>query len=100
MEIAVVGNSDFVLGFRLAGIRRTIAVDDESKYGEVITGLLGDQDVGILVLKGSDVARLPLRLQNTLEESVSPTVIRLGAEEGGLSLRDRIIRAMGVDLWK
>lgn len=100
MEIAVVGSSDFVLGFRLAGIRRTYAVEDEAKYNEQVTGLLGDEDVGILVLKGSDVAKLPLRLQTNLEESVRPTVITMGVGEGGLSMRDRIIRAMGVDLWK
>jgi len=36
----------------------------------------------------------------TLEESVKPTVITIGAEEGGLSMRERIKRSVGVDLWK
>ena len=59
-----------------------------------------DKDVGILVLKGSDMERIPPRLRITLENSVKPTVIAVGGEEGGLSMRERIKRSVGVDLWK
>ena len=52
------------------------------------------------VLKGSDMERIPLRLRTTLENSVWPTVIAIGEEEGGLSMRERIKRSVGVDLWK
>lgn len=99
MEIAVIGSSEFVLGFRLAGIRKTYAAEDDEMYRELITRVLGDEDIAILVLKGSDVKQLPLRMQNTLEESVKPTVITMGVVEGGMTMRERIIRAMGVDLW-
>jgi V/A-type H+-transporting ATPase subunit F len=44
--------------------------------------------------------RIPRRLHATLEDSVKPTVITLGIEEGGLSMRERIKRSVGVDLWK
>ncbi|MDT8357153.1 MAG: V-type ATP synthase subunit F [Methanomicrobiaceae archaeon] len=100
MEIAVVGNSEFVLGFRLAGIRKTYAADNDDVYRDLVTRALGDEEIAILVLKGSDLERLPLRMRVTLEESVKPTVITMGAESGGMSMRERIIRAMGVDLWK
>jgi V/A-type H+-transporting ATPase subunit F len=100
MEIAVVGNSEFVIGFRLAGIKRIYAADRDEKFIEHVTSILGSDDVGILVLKGSDMERLPPRLRTTLEESVKPTVIAIGGEEGGLSMRERIKRSVGVDLWK
>jgi V/A-type H+-transporting ATPase subunit F len=100
MEIAVVGNSDFILGFRLAGIKRTYAADRDEKFVEHITTILGNDNIGILVLKGGDMERLPPRLRTTLEESVRPTVIAIGGEEGGLSMRERIKRSVGVDLWK
>lgn len=100
MEIAVVGSSEFVIGFRLAGIRRIYASKDDEKLAEHITGILDDPEVGILVLKGSDMERLPVRLRMTLEESVMPTVIAIGGEEGGMSMRERIKRSVGVDLWK
>jgi len=100
MEIAVVGSSDFVLGFRLAGIRRTYAAESDEKLAEYITRILDDGSIGILVLQNRDMNRIPRRLQTTLENSVKPTVIAIGGEEGGMSMRERIKRSVGVDLWK
>lgn len=65
MEIAVIGNSEFILGFRLAGIRKTYAAENEAKLTEYINGVLGDNDVGILVLNNSDMNRIPVPAQNT-----------------------------------
>ncbi|NLX50098.1 MAG: V-type ATP synthase subunit F [Methanospirillum sp.] len=100
MEIAVIGSSDFILGFRLAGIHRTYAVDDEPRLVEAVNQALADPQVGILVLSASDMERVPRRLQTQLEESVRPTVIAIGGKEAGLSLREKIKRSVGVDLWK
>ena len=100
MEIAVIGNGEFILGFRLAGIRKTYAAENDEKLIEHITSVLRDNDVGILVLKSSDMEKVPRKLRVTLENSVKPTVIAIGAEEGGLSMRERIKRSVGVDLWK
>jgi V/A-type H+/Na+-transporting ATPase subunit F len=100
MEIAVIGNSEFILGFRLAGIKKTYAAENDEKLNEYINNVLHDGNVGILVLNSSDMDRVPRRLRNTLENSVKPTVIAIGGEEGGLSMRDRIKRSVGVDLWK
>ena len=100
MEIAVIGNSEFILGFRLAGIRKTYAAENEAKLTEYINGVLGDNEVGILVLNNSDMNRIPGRLRTQLENSVKPTVIAIVGEEGGLSMRERIKRSVGVDLWK
>jgi V/A-type H+-transporting ATPase subunit F len=100
MEIAVIGNSEFVLGFRLAGIRKTYAADNDEKRNEYITSVLQDVQVGILVLNNRDMEKIPRRLRTTLENSVRPTVIAIGAEEGGLTMRERIKRSVGVDLWK
>jgi V/A-type H+-transporting ATPase subunit F len=100
MEIAVIGNSEFILGFRLAGIKKTYAAENEEKLNEYINDVLHDGNIGILVLNSSDMDRVPRRLRTTLENSVKPTVIAIGGEEGGLSMRDRIKRSVGVDLWK
>jgi len=101
MEIAVIGNSEFILGFRLAGIRKTYAADSDEKLNAHITSVLQDSDVGILVLNSRDMEKVPRKLRITLENSVKPTVIAIGGEEeGGLSMRERIKRSVGVDLWK
>src|SRR5271169_3886049 len=100
MEIAVIGNSEFILGFRLAGIRKTYAAESDEQLVAHVTSVLQDGDVGILVLNSSDMERIPRKLRTTLENSVKPTVIAIGGEEGGLSMRERIKRSVGVDLWK
>jgi V/A-type H+-transporting ATPase subunit F len=100
MEIAVIGNSEFILGFHLAGIRKTYAAENDEKRNEYITSVLHDGQVGILVLNSSDMEKIPRRLRTTLENSIRPAVIAIGAEEGGLTMRERIKRSVGVDLWK
>jgi len=100
MEIAVIGNSEFILGFRLAGITKTYAAESEEKVVEYVNRVLDNSSIGILVLNSSDMAKIPVRLRTTLENSVHPTVITLGEEEGGLSMRERSKRSVGVDLWK
>jgi V/A-type H+/Na+-transporting ATPase subunit F len=100
MEIAVIGNSEFILGFRLAGIKKTYAAENDEKLNEYINNVLQDANVGILVINSSDMQKVPRRLRSTLENSVKPTVIAIGGEEGGLSMRERIKRSVGVDLWK
>jgi V/A-type H+-transporting ATPase subunit F len=99
MEIAVVGNSDFAIGFRLAGIRKTYDVtssDIESK----IQSVLSDKDVAILIVHNDDLRMLSPNIQQTLDDSVEPTVIAIGGKGESTNLRDKIKQAVGVDLWK
>ncbi len=99
MEIAVVGNSDFVIGFRLAGIRKIFdatSSDIESKIQDV----LKDKSVAILVVHDDDLKMLSPHMQQTLDDSVEPTVIAIGGKGESTNLRDKIKQAVGVDLWK
>jgi V/A-type H+/Na+-transporting ATPase subunit F len=99
MEIAVIGKSDFTTGFRLAGIRKTYDVRDDKELEDHIKKCLSDDSIGIVVLFADDVGKLPQSMQKTIDESVEPTFIAIGGrEESGL--RDKIKRAIGVDLWK
>ena len=100
MEIAVIGSSEFIIGFRLAGVRKIYAAENDEQLKDQINEVLKDAVVGILVMDSRDMDRLPLRLRSLLENSIRPTVITIGDEEGGMSLRERIKRSVGVDLWK
>ncbi len=99
MEIAVIGNSDFVLGFRLAGIRKTYEVETEDFEASIRT-LLDDKNVGILVMHNDDLKKLSVHTQKTLDDSVEPTIITIGGKGDSTNLRDKIKQAVGVDLWK
>ncbi len=99
MEIAVAGSSDFVIGFRLAGIRKIY----DASPGELeakIQSVLNDKTVGILVIHNNDMKKLSLQMQKTLDDSVEPTVIAIGGKGESTNLRDKIKQAVGVDLWK
>lgn len=52
------------------------------------------------MLQSTDLDQIPRRLQVIIENSVKPTIVTIGGQEAGLSLRERIKRSVGVDLWK
>ena len=99
MEIACVGGSESVLGFNLAGIKKSYAANTEEEMVSKINVVMADSNVGILVLKQSDYNKLPKRLQEQLSDSIKPTVIAIGTEQS-TEMREKIKRAIGVDLWK
>jgi len=99
MEIAFVGGSESVLGFNLAGVKKSYAANTEDEMISKINEVMADSGVGILVLKQADYNRLPKRLQEQLSESIKPTVISIGTEHS-TEMREKIKRAIGVDFWK
>ena len=99
MEIAVLGKSDFVVGFKLAGIRKTYEVKNDKELEGKIRECLNDRNLGIIVLHSDDLKKLPQSLQTVIDESVEPTFIAIGSKEDA-GLREKIKRAIGVDLWK
>ncbi len=99
MEIAFVGGSESVLGFNLAGVKKSYAANTEDEMISKINEVMADPGVGILVLKQADYNKLPKRLQEQLSESIKPTVISIGTEQS-TEMREKIKRAIGVDLWK
>lgn len=99
MDIAFVGGSESVLGFNLAGIKKSYAANSEEEMVSKIGEVMADSNVGILVLRQSDYDKLPKRLQEQLSDSIKPTVISIGTEQS-TEMREKIKRAIGVDLWK
>lgn len=97
MEIAVVGSEEFVVGFRLAGIMKVYGVPQE-KLQETILELMEKEEIGILAVHTADIERLPQGMRDRILGSVDPVVIPVGEEEG--DMRDKVRRAMGIDLYK
>lgn len=98
MEIAVVGREEFLLGFRLAGVKKVYpATGDDLRTR--IEELMKDRSIGILVMHNDDMKRLPDHFRRALVESIEPVVISIGRVEE-VDLREKIKQAVGVDLWK
>jgi len=100
-EIAVVGSPDFTTGFRLAGVRKFANVQDDEKEAELdeaVTGVLEDDDVGIVVMHDEDLEYLSRTVREDVEGSIEPVLVTLGGSGGSSGLRDQIKRAIGIDL--
>lgn len=99
MELAIVGTDLFVLGFRLAGVRKTFEATDAPALQQAVREAMRDPDVGVLVMETRDVHRLDPPLRREVEAAVRPTLVAIGTEED-TTLRDKLKQAIGVDLWK
>ncbi|MDR1405065.1 MAG: V-type ATP synthase subunit F [Candidatus Methanoplasma sp.] len=97
MEIAVVGNEEFVLGFRLAGLKH-VFVADGSNYQSVIGEAMSDTNIGILAVDAEDLSGLPYNVRAKIMDSIQPVVVPVGGDES--DLREKVKRAIGVDLYK
>ncbi|WP_231186056.1 V-type ATP synthase subunit F [Haladaptatus sp. DYF46] len=100
-EIAVIGSPEFTTGFRLAGVRKFENVPDDEKdvdLDEAVSRTLEDDDIGIIVMHDDDLTHLSRNVRNDVETSVEPTLVTLGGGAGSGGLRDKIKRAIGIDL--
>ena len=100
-EIAVVGSPEFTTGFRLAGVRKFENVPDDEKDAELddaVTRVLDDDDVGIVVMHDEDLDHLSRKVRNDVETSVEPTMVSIGGGAGSGGMREKIKRAIGIDL--
>jgi V/A-type H+-transporting ATPase subunit F len=97
MEIAVIGSEEFVLGFRLAGLRRVFVATPEN-YEKKILEAVASESVGILAVDSKDLQLLSPQLRQKVLDMIQPVVVPVGKDEG--DLRERVKRAIGVDLYK
>ena len=99
MEIAIVGATEFTLGFQLAGIMRLHNPENDEEMSQALRLMLDEEEVGIIVVDAADLTRMPDKLRQRMSDSISPTVLGIGTEEDN-TLRESIKSALGVDLWK
>lgn len=100
MRIAVVGDPNFTTGFRLAGVDEFREVREEQKPEELdgaVEDVVEEDEVGIVVMHDADVEHLSRDVRETVETSIEPTFVLLGGEGRG-QLREKIKRAIGIDL--
>ncbi|MFA6804972.1 MAG: V-type ATP synthase subunit F [Candidatus Methanomethylophilaceae archaeon] len=97
MQIAVIGSDEFVLGFRLAGLRR-VFVAGKDDYQDKMAEAMEDPNIGILAVDAKDLEYLPANVRTKVMDSIQPVVVPVGGDES--DLREKVKRAIGVDLYK
>ena len=97
MDIAVIGSEEFVLGFRLAGLRH-VFVAGPNDYQEKILEAMAIPGIGILAADSKDLDVLAPNVKHKILDSIQPVVVPVG--RGETDLREKVKRAIGVDLYK
>ncbi len=99
-KLAVIGDQEFGLGFRLAGIRDIYEISDTKEAENTVEKILDDRSIGIVVIQQNIFDNLSVSLKREIEERTEPTFVKVGGEMGIEELKEKIRRAIGVDLWK
>jgi len=99
-RLAVIGDPDFNLGFMLAGVTDIYDVVNDEELVKAVEEVLGRDDIGVVVVKYECLKKLPLALRREIDERVEPTFVALGGTGGVEEIREKIRKAIGVDLWK
>jgi len=98
MEVSVVGGSEFILGFQLAGVHKCFEADEDPK--KAIRQIFDDKDIGIMIIDQKTLDSLDERTREEVESSVSPVAIVLSTSTSQEGFRKMIKKSIGIDLWK
>lgn len=99
-ELAVVGNSEFVMGFELIGIKKIFEGETKEQLKHQFIDALKDTSIGIIVTNDKSLEKLDVNQRRNIENSVTPVTVVLSTSAGAQdNLRDMIKKAIGIDLW-
>lgn len=99
LELAVVGDNEFVLGFELIGIKKIFEAESVQKVKDSFSAVMNDKNIGIIVTNDNALQKLDPVLRRTIENSITPVVVVLSTKAGGQeNLREMIKKAIGIDL--
>ena len=98
VKLAVVGGSEFIVGFQLAGIRNIIEVT--GNYFNELKNLKNKKEIGIIVVDEKIMESLEPHQRKEIEASVEPVFIPVSTKVEQDSLKRLIKKSIGVDLWK
>ena len=98
-ELAVVGDSEFVMGFQLIGIKKVFEGETKQDLKEKFSQALKDLNIGIIVTNDSSIKKLDQNFRHNVENSITPVVVVLSIDAFAQdNLRDMIKKAIGIDL--
>jgi len=99
-RLAVIGDPEFNIGFMLAGVTDTYDVTNDDELVKAVENVLKREDVGVVIIRYDDLRKLPPILRREIDERVEPTFVAVGGTGGVEEIREKIRKAIGVDLWK
>lgn len=96
MKIIALGQSEFILGFRFAGIPALETQDALADFESA----MAEPEIGIIITDEVTMSTLPLDFREKVEASVKPVTVVLSRDAtSNETLRKKIKKSIGVDLW-
>jgi vacuolar-type H+-ATPase subunit F/Vma7 len=93
LSIAIIGSSDFVLGFGLAGAHTNVVATKETLLSEVER----QRSAAIIVVEGTLFDTLPPAAQENLSSSIAPVVLALHNDGDERRMRSLVVTTLGID---
>ena len=102
-RLAVVGDRELVIGYRLIGIDDTFIVSNEEDAGKKIQELYSSDEFGLIIASNSMRAKLSSKFVAEIEESIEPLVLFMPsqketAEEDKESIAALAKRVLGISI--
>ncbi|RLE55527.1 MAG: V-type ATP synthase subunit F [Candidatus Methanomethylicota archaeon] len=101
MHIALVGDYDTVIGFKLAGVSRAYTVSNASEAENIIRKLSRDPDIAIIVVTESIASQIRDFLRQFYEKT-RPVIVEVPDKRGPVPtvefVKDLIRRTVGVEI--
>jgi len=102
-RLAVVGDRELVIGYRLIGIDDTFIVSDEEDASKKIQELYSSGEFGLIIASNSMRAKLSSKFVAEIEESIEPLVLFMPsqketAEEDEESIAALAKRVLGISI--
>jgi len=98
VKVGVLGGSEFIVGFQLAGIRDTFEATE--KPLEDFNTIRKNKDMSVVIVDDKILNKLEEHERLNIEDSIKPVFIPLSTESAQEGLRRLIIKSIGIDLWK
>lgn len=101
-KLAIVGDRELVIGYRLIGIDDTF-IDDDEDASKKIQKLYSSDEYGLIIASNSIRAKLPSKFLSEIEESIEPLVLFMPSqkettEEDEESIASLAKRVLGINI--
>ena len=99
-EVAVVGDVDFCLGFKLIGIKRVEICKSQQEFEEKITPLLENKEIGIVFIQQEKIEASSWKIKKYIESKTYPVVVSfsLKGKEKDEDINEIIKKALGFEI--
>ena len=93
-RLAVVGDRELVIGYRLIGIDDTFIVSDEEDASKKIQELYSSGEFGLIIASNSMRAKLSSKFIAEIEESIEPLVLFMPSQKETAEENEETIAAL------